>query len=441
MEKFRICCDQAVHVKNLIKVLESTGFCGPKFNIVCEDEVFLASDLLGIYSPLLSSLYNSNIGIQTVLLPQIPGRIIKLLLTLLKEGSVYLPSKDLPYLDSMIRVAQSLQIEMKNVETFILEYQIDSNLRTVPVLIKHGNIVGPMANKDITLENRRTESSLLSATDGNCSVVGSGWETMVDSFLKQTEDHKLRVAKFANFSSQIENAMNNNSTEDTRECPIDDDSREHYCPVGMTPYTQAVGHWRWKAKCKVRVEGLPKVGADVAALKHDLEDKFGKIGSVKNVSVSNGTHAAGYSGFAFVEMENPSEAKKAASLLNGTKICGFKVSVKMGGTGKAGTLAHGRNVFCGSGVKEGNKKLKLFDVYSRHDRNGRRHRSNYRSTLNEAETKKICNQEEERNEDKRRLSIKRLEVGETGRHQDDCNTNIGNVASKSKPHYINPFTW
>ena len=55
------------------------------------------------------------------------------------------------------------------------------------------------------------------------------------------------------------------------------------------------------------------------ANRYDIEDVFNKYGNVRDVWVARKPP-----GFAFVEMEDPRDAKDAARGLDGTRICGAR---------------------------------------------------------------------------------------------------------------------
>jgi len=84
------------------------------------------------------------------------------------------------------------------------------------------------------------------------------------------------------------------------------------------------GHREWDVECKVFIGGLRD-----DANRYDIEDVFQKYGTVRDVWVARKPP-----GFAFVEMEDPRDAKDAARGLDGTRICGSKVRVEMSEPGK-----------------------------------------------------------------------------------------------------------
>jgi len=84
------------------------------------------------------------------------------------------------------------------------------------------------------------------------------------------------------------------------------------------------GHREWDVECKVFIGGLRD-----DANRYDIEDVFNKYGNVRDVWVARKPP-----GFAFVEMEDPRDAKDAARGLDGTRICGARVRVEMSEPGK-----------------------------------------------------------------------------------------------------------
>ena len=80
---------------------------------------------------------------------------------------------------------------------------------------------------------------------------------------------------------------------------------------------------------KIYIGGLPD-----DANKFDVEDAFARIGRVTDVWVARSPP-----GFAFLEMEDKRDAEDACRELDGTRICGNRVEVKMsrdGGRGVGG---------------------------------------------------------------------------------------------------------
>ena len=81
---------------------------------------------------------------------------------------------------------------------------------------------------------------------------------------------------------------------------------------------------------KIYIGGLPN-----DANKFDIEDAFARIGRVTDVWVARSPP-----GFAFLEMEDKRDAEDACRELDGTRICGNRVEVKMsrdhGGRGGGG---------------------------------------------------------------------------------------------------------
>lgn len=70
---------------------------------------------------------------------------------------------------------------------------------------------------------------------------------------------------------------------------------------------------------KIYIGGLPN-----DANKFDIEDAFARIGRVTDVWVARSPP-----GFAFLEMEDKRDAEDACRELDGTRICGNRVEVKM----------------------------------------------------------------------------------------------------------------
>ncbi|PVD33303.1 hypothetical protein C0Q70_04556 [Pomacea canaliculata] len=97
----------------------------------------------------------------------------------------------------------------------------------------------------------------------------------------------------------------------------------------------------WNLDCKVYVgelgHGCPK---------HELEEKFSKYGTLKNVWVARRP-----AGFAFVEFDDPRDAEDAVRALDGTRINGRRVRVEMStgrsrrGRGFGGPPPRGRPVY------------------------------------------------------------------------------------------------
>lgn len=75
----------------------------------------------------------------------------------------------------------------------------------------------------------------------------------------------------------------------------------------------------WRLDCKVYVGDL-----GYGAAKQELEDIFSQYGPLRNVWVARNPP-----GFAFVEYEDPRDAKDAVRGLNGVKINGRRVRVEM----------------------------------------------------------------------------------------------------------------
>lgn len=83
--------------------------------------------------------------------------------------------------------------------------------------------------------------------------------------------------------------------------------------------------------CKVYVGELGNSGT-----KHELEEAFGYYGPLRNVWVARSPP-----GFAFVEFEDPRDARDATRALDGKMLCGRRVRVELS-TGKS------RNSYRGS---------------------------------------------------------------------------------------------
>ena len=87
---------------------------------------------------------------------------------------------------------------------------------------------------------------------------------------------------------------------------------------------------------KIYIGGLPN-----DANKFDIEDAFARIGRVTDVWVARSPP-----GFAFLEMEDKRDAEDACRELDGTRICGNRVEVKMsrdhGGRGR-GSMRRSRS--------------------------------------------------------------------------------------------------
>jgi len=84
------------------------------------------------------------------------------------------------------------------------------------------------------------------------------------------------------------------------------------------------GHREWDVECKIFIGGLRD-----DANRYDIEDVFRKYGPVRDVWVARKPP-----GFAFVEMEDPRDAKDASRSLDGTRICGARCRVEMSDPGK-----------------------------------------------------------------------------------------------------------
>lgn len=88
-----------------------------------------------------------------------------------------------------------------------------------------------------------------------------------------------------------------------------------------------------RVECKVYVGNLGN-----NACKHELEDVFSKYGPLVNVWVARNPP-----GFAFVEFEDPRDARDATKSLDGVRICGSRARVEMS-TGRTSTRSPVRSV-------------------------------------------------------------------------------------------------
>lgn len=84
------------------------------------------------------------------------------------------------------------------------------------------------------------------------------------------------------------------------------------------------GHREWDPECKIFIGGLRD-----DSNRYDIEDVFRKYGPVRDVWVARKPP-----GFAFVEMEDPRDARDASRSLDGTRICGARCRVEMSDPGK-----------------------------------------------------------------------------------------------------------
>ena len=73
-------------------------------------------------------------------------------------------------------------------------------------------------------------------------------------------------------------------------------------------------HRSWDPDCKIYIGGLRD-----DANRYDLEDVFSKYGPVRDVWVARKPP-----GFAFIEMEDPRDAKDAVKGLDGARVCGVR---------------------------------------------------------------------------------------------------------------------
>jgi len=75
----------------------------------------------------------------------------------------------------------------------------------------------------------------------------------------------------------------------------------------------------WNLESKVYIGNLGN-----SAAKNEIEDAFGKYGSLRNVWIARNPP-----GFAFVEFEDARDAEDATRALDGTRLCGERVRVEM----------------------------------------------------------------------------------------------------------------
>jgi len=66
--------------------------------------------------------------------------------------------------------------------------------------------------------------------------------------------------------------------------------------------------------------------------KEDLEKAFGKMGTILSLKLKKDLFSGKPKGYAFIEMPDQDEAKKAIEKLNGKKIKGQEIVVKAGRT-------------------------------------------------------------------------------------------------------------
>jgi len=79
-------------------------------------------------------------------------------------------------------------------------------------------------------------------------------------------------------------------------------------------------HGDWPLECKVYIGDL---GED--ATRRELEEAFDKFGRVRNVWIAKRPP-----GFAFVLMDDPRDAEDATRELDGSRMCGRRVKVRLG---------------------------------------------------------------------------------------------------------------
>jgi len=399
MSQCTIHCNEPIHVENLKQALQSINISGePKFKIACEDEVFQVSNILSIFSPVLSSLYNSNIETRTLIIPDTRACALKLLTTLLIDGSVKLHPKDLLNLDSLLNVARSLGINVKNVETLILEEFNDKNEAinfnySGSIKIVKTKIAEPSEICEVTQKQRINSYSLVES-DSECVVAESDQKTNIDQFHKhESKSISIKVANVAKVDQQMKHIISSKlEIENVLDDVMKESSTDEYKEISTYEKTKPLAldkastdavsdksndSWHWDVDCKVYIGGLPKVGADV--VKQELNDRFCSIGKVKYVWVCRGPYSAGTNGFAFVEMGSPSEAKEAVRAFDGTRMCGFNVKVKMSNGGKEGTMVQGRDGYWGIGKTDEESRVR------RSKERGRR-RSIDRSSSSESES-------------------------------------------------------
>jgi RNA recognition motif-containing protein len=84
--------------------------------------------------------------------------------------------------------------------------------------------------------------------------------------------------------------------------------------------------------CSLIINNIKKMKIFVGALPHNIEERelseqFEKFGAVASCKVITDKFTGRNKGFAFVEMENDTEANNAISGLNGMEINGKKIAV------------------------------------------------------------------------------------------------------------------
>ncbi len=78
-------------------------------------------------------------------------------------------------------------------------------------------------------------------------------------------------------------------------------------------------HREWNLACKVYIGNLGNHGT-----RSELEEIFSRYGKIKNVFVARNPP-----GFAFIEFDNERNAEEAARALDGSTMCGSRVTVSI----------------------------------------------------------------------------------------------------------------
>jgi len=110
---------ESLYIQNIKQALQTMDEFGSKIKIVASDENFYVSNILRMYSPILNLLLDQPLvlGVPTLVLPETTSHSVKMLMNLLKEGSVETgPVQGLNNINSVLEVAQRLQIEIQSVE-------------------------------------------------------------------------------------------------------------------------------------------------------------------------------------------------------------------------------------------------------------------------------------------------------------------------------------